>query len=137
MSVIHVNKLKRDYGDGKGVFDLSFSIEKGESFGFLGPNGAGKTTTIRHLMGFLKPEAGSCSMNGLDCWKDCAVIQEKVGYVPGEISFFDDMNGADYLRFIEHYRKIRTKSRKDELLAYYVGCFFSSIAFIFLLHNSH
>ena len=54
MSVIKIEHLVRDYGDGKGVFDISFQVKQGEAFGFLGPNGAGKTTTIRHLKGFLK-----------------------------------------------------------------------------------
>ena len=52
MSVIEVNHLTKDYGFGRGVFDVSFWVEKGEVFGFLGPNGAGKSTTIRHLMGW-------------------------------------------------------------------------------------
>lgn len=47
MAILQVEHLTKDYGGGKGIFDLSFSIEKGEVFGFLGPNGAGKTTTIR------------------------------------------------------------------------------------------
>lgn len=119
MSVISVENLTRDYGSGKGVFDVSFSIEKGEVFGFLGPNGAGKTTTIRHLMGFLKSESGKCIINGLDCWRDSAEIQTQLGYVPGEISFFDDMTGVEYLKFMEKYRKIGVGSRKDELLEYF------------------
>lgn len=52
MSVINVERLTKDYGFGRGVFDVSIHVEKGEVFGFLGPNGAGKSTTIRHLMGF-------------------------------------------------------------------------------------
>ncbi|MDR1906214.1 MAG: ATP-binding cassette domain-containing protein, partial [Clostridiales bacterium] len=52
MSVIAIDNLTRDYGSGKGVFDLSLKVGQGESFGFLGPNGAGKTTTIRHILGF-------------------------------------------------------------------------------------
>lgn len=51
MSIIEVKDLTRDYGNGKGVFNVSFALDQGEVFGFLGPNGAGKTTTIRHLMG--------------------------------------------------------------------------------------
>lgn len=70
MSVIQIDGLVRDYGDGKGVFDVSFHVEQGEAFGFLGPNGAGKTTTIRHLMGFLRPKSGKCTINGLDCWSE-------------------------------------------------------------------
>ena len=58
MSVIEVNNLTKDYGHGRGVFDVSFKVEKGEVFGYLGPNGAGKTTTIRHLMGFSNPQTG-------------------------------------------------------------------------------
>ena len=50
MSVIEVRHVTKDYGHGRGIFDVSFEIAEGEVFGFLGPNGAGKTTTIRHLM---------------------------------------------------------------------------------------
>ena len=77
--MITVNNLTRDYGGGKGVFQVSFSIAQGEVFGFLGPNGAGKTTTIRHLMGFLRPEGGSCSINGLDCGEDAREIRKSRG----------------------------------------------------------
>ena len=68
MGVILIENLVRDYGEGKGVFDVSFQVKRGEAFGFLGPNGAGKTTTIRHLMGFLKAKSGKCSIDGFDCW---------------------------------------------------------------------
>ena len=83
MGTIDVCDLTRDYGNNKGVFHLNFSISEGEVFGFLGPNGAGKTTTIRHLMGFLKAQQGSCTIGGLDCWKDAAQIQKNLGYIPG------------------------------------------------------
>ncbi len=116
MSVINIKNLTRDYGGGKGVFDLSFEVKQGEAFGFLGPNGAGKTTTIRHLMGFLKPQSGICTIGGIDCWKDSDKIQEKLGYIPGEISFFDDMTGADFLKFTAKYRKISSENRTKELL---------------------
>ena len=79
MSMIQIEGLTRDYGGGKGVFDISFHVKEGEAFGFLGPNGAGKTTTIRHLMGFLKPQAGKCIINGLDCWSDSDKIQARLG----------------------------------------------------------
>ena len=67
MAILQVEHLTKDYGGGKGIFDLSFSIEKGEVFGFLGPNGAGKTTTIRHILGFIKPQEGRAEVDGLDC----------------------------------------------------------------------
>ena len=116
MSVIKVESLVRDYGGGKGVFDISFHVKQGEAFGFLGPNGAGKTTTIRQLMGFLKPRSGSCTMGGLDCWRDRDKVQARLGYIPGEISFFEDISGAEVLKFIAEYRRIGTQNRKGELL---------------------
>ena len=90
--------MTKDYGDGRGIFDLNLSIEKGEVFGFVGTNGAGKTTTIRHLMGFLKPQSGSATINGLDCWKDSAEIKKWIGYIPGEIAFPDAPTGTDFLK---------------------------------------
>ena len=117
MSVIKIENLVRDYGNGKGVFDISFHVNKGEAFGFLGPNGAGKTTTIRHLMGFLKPQSGRCTIDGMDCWREREKVQARLGYIPGEISFFEDVSGAEFLKFIAEYRKIGTQNRKDELLA--------------------
>lgn len=116
MSMLEVDRLTRDYGGGKGVFDLTFRVGEGEVFGFLGPNGAGKTTTIRHLMGFIHPQAGSCRIDGMDCWRDRARIQRELGYIPGEIAFFDDMTGEEFLRFLEKYRGRAGAGRKAELL---------------------
>lgn len=113
VSVIEVSRLTRDYGKGKGVFDLSFGIEKGEVFGFLGPNGAGKTTTIRHLMGFIRAKEGKCTINGMDCRKDADKIQRHVGYIPGEIAFFNEMTGEEYLRFIQKYRGDKADRKKE------------------------
>lgn len=116
MDAIRAENLKRDYGDGKGVFDVSFSVPQGEAFGFLGPNGAGKTTVIRHLMGFIRPKGGKCAVCGMDCWEKRELVQGKVGYIPGEISFFDDMTGAEFLKFIGKYRKIGSLSKQKELI---------------------
>jgi len=116
MSVCEIQGLIRDYGNGRGVFDLSFAIHQGEVFGFLGPNGAGKTTMIRHLMGFLKPEKGYCTIGGMDCWKDRADIQKTLGYIPGEMVFFDDMTGLEFLSFMAKYRRIKSNGRTRELL---------------------
>ena len=98
MALIDIQQVTKDYGDGRGIFDLNLSIEKGEVFGFVGTNGAGKTTTIRHLMGFLKPQSGSATINGLDCWKDSAEIKKWIGYIPGEIAFPDAPTGTDFLK---------------------------------------
>ena len=64
MNVLEVEHLTKDYGSGRGVFDVSFAVKEGEVFGFLGPNGAGKSTTIRHIMGFSKPDSGKTMILG-------------------------------------------------------------------------
>lgn len=117
MNVIEINGLTKRYGEKKGVFDLNFSIKEGEVFGYLGPNGSGKTTTIRHLMGFLNPDRGRCTIAGLDCRKDSAKIQQDVGYLPGEIAFFDEMKGVEYLRFMSAMRGKKWAERADEMLS--------------------
>ncbi|CAG9609430.1 ABC transporter ATP-binding protein [Pseudoneobacillus rhizosphaerae] len=98
MPLIEIKNMTKDYGSGRGIFDIDLSIEKGEVFGFVGTNGAGKTTTIRHLMGFLKPQSGSATINGLDCWKDSAEIKKRIGYIPGEIAFPDAPTGTEFLK---------------------------------------
>ncbi len=98
MPLIEIKNMTKDYGEGRGIFDVSLSIEKGEVFGFVGTNGAGKTTLIRHMMGFLKPQSGSATINGMDCWKDSAEIKKMIGYIPGEIAFTDAPTGTEFLK---------------------------------------
>ena len=79
MSVIKIENLARDYGGGKGIFDISFHVNQGEAFGFLGPNGAGKPPPIRPLMGLLTPQSGKCSITGVACWRDRDKVQARLG----------------------------------------------------------
>lgn len=97
MSYIEIKNLTKDYGDNRGIFNMTINIEKGETIGFVGTNGAGKTTTIRAMMGFIKPTSGSVTINGLDTWKDSMEVKKLVGYVPGEIAFPDDKTGESFL----------------------------------------
>ena len=114
-----LDSIEKHFGDKQVLKGASFTFEQGRIYGLLGRNGAGKTTTIRHLMGFLKAQQGQCRIDGLDCWRDSDKIQARLGYVPGEISFFGDMTGAEYLRFMEGYRKLGASSRKKELLDWF------------------
>ncbi len=96
--IIQVEHLTKDYGNGRGIVDISFSVKKGEVFGFVGTNGSGKTTTIRHIMGFLKPEKGKVCLLGLDSWEDSCKIKQFVEYIPGEIAFPDLRTGTEFLK---------------------------------------
>ena len=97
-SIISVEHLTKDYGHGRGVFDISLDIQEGEVFGYLGTNGSGKTTTIRHMMGFLKADSGKVSVNGLDPWKNAPEVMKTVSYIPGEIAFPDLKTGTDFFK---------------------------------------
>lgn len=119
MNIIEINHLTKDYGNNKGIFDLSLSIKEGECIGFLGSNGAGKTTTIRHLMGFIKSEFGSAKVLGKDCFKEAQAIQEQVGYLPGEIAFMDHMTGEEFIRFMAEMKNIKDLEYVKELINYF------------------
>ncbi len=116
MSIIEINELTKDYGNHKGIFDLSFQVKEGEVFGYLGPNGAGKTTTIRHLMGFLTPDKGSAQILGKDCRTESSDIMKELGYLPAEIAFFDGMNGMDFLKFMGEMRGLSDTTYRDKLI---------------------
>ena len=96
--VIKVEDLTKDYGNGHGIFDITFSVKKHETFGFVGTNGSGKTTTIRHIMGFIKAQKGNVQVLGMDAWKDSCEIKKYVSYIPGEIAFPDLYTGTAFLK---------------------------------------
>lgn len=116
MSILTVEHLTKDYGDNKGVFDVSFEINKGEVFGFLGPNGAGKTTTIRHLLGFSKPQSGKTTIKGIDAWEKAKETKKSIGYLPGEIAFPADMKGTAYIKYIASLRGLTDMTKADKLI---------------------
>ena len=114
--VIKAEHLTKDYGGGRGIFDVSFFVKKGETFGFVGTNGSGKTTTIRHIMGFIKPKRGQVFVLGMDAWKDSCKIKENVAYIPGEIAFPDLSTGIEFLKAQAELLKLNDMSRADELV---------------------
>ncbi len=116
MSIIEVNHLTKDYGFKRGVFDVSFKIEKGEVFGFLGPNGAGKSTTIRHLMGFSKPLSGSTKILGMDSFKEYDRILNKVGYIPGEIALPQGLTGYQFIDMMQNMYHVHNEEMLNKML---------------------
>jgi ABC-2 type transport system ATP-binding protein len=114
--MINVENLTQVYSNGKGIFDLSFTVDKGEVFGYLGPNGAGKTTTIRNLLGFANATKGKVTINGINCRIGAEKLQNDIGYLPGEIAFFDNVTGMQFLKFIGEMRKTKDISLRDSLI---------------------
>jgi ABC-2 type transport system ATP-binding protein len=97
---IHTEGLTKDYGAGRGLFDLDLAVRSGEVFGYLGPNGAGKTTTIRQLMGLAFPTRGSGSIFDLDCHHQAVEVKRHVGYVPGEPPQFGGLHGREVIAYL-------------------------------------
>ncbi len=114
--LIEVTNLTKDYGFGRGVFDVSLYVDEGEVFGFLGPNGAGKTTTIRHVMGFSKPEKGSTTVDGMDGWEKADQIQRELGYLPGEIALPANLTGTQFIRYLAALRGVTDMTKTEYLL---------------------
>lgn len=116
MSVINVERLTKDYGFGRGVFDVSIHVEKGEVFGFLGPNGAGKSTTIRHLMGFSRPDDGKVEIFGKPTFGKYYEILKNVGYIPGEVALPAGLTGKEFLKMMQDLTGIYNNERLGMLL---------------------
>ncbi|MBR3666930.1 MAG: ABC transporter ATP-binding protein [Ruminococcus sp.] len=116
MGIIDVNNLTKDYSHGRGIFDITFEVSKGETLGFLGPNGAGKSTTMRHLMGFSKPQSGSAEIDGLDCLRDHDRILARVGYLPGEVALPDGLTGKQFIEMMLAMKGVKGGGRSQELL---------------------
>lgn len=114
--VIKLEHLTKDYGDGKGVFDLNLTINKGEMVGFVGTNGSGKTTTIRSIMGYIKPTSGKASVLGKESWENASEITKYIGYVPGEIAFPDLKTGTEFIKRQADFLGITDLSRAEEII---------------------
>ena len=114
--VIIVDHLTKDYGHGRGVFDVNFVVHRGEVFGFLGPNGAGKSTTIRHIMGFSRPQSGQTLVEGLESFKNYHKILGNVGYLPGEIALPEGLTGWEFIQMMSDLRHCSDRKMLDFLL---------------------
>lgn len=116
MHTIEVDGLTKDYGYGRGVFDVSIYVDEGEVFGFLGPNGAGKSTTIRHLMGFSKPDSGSTKIFGKETFDKYNEVLSRVGYIPGEIALPAGLTGWEFLKMMQEMQSVRNEARLKQML---------------------
>jgi len=114
MSIIEVNKLTKYYGKAKGIENVSFNVEEGETFGFIGPNGAGKSTTIRLFLSLIYPTSGEAKIFGKDCIKYGPEIRQEIGYLPSEVFYYEGMKVHDLLKYsASFYKKDCSQRIKD------------------------
>jgi ABC-2 type transport system ATP-binding protein len=112
-AVIKVEGLTKHYGEILAVNDISFSVNRGELFGFLGPNGAGKTTTINMLTGLARSDAGRIGIGGIDCTRNPKAAQHLVGVVPDESNLYPELTGFDNLCFCAALYGIEKDIRRE------------------------
>jgi len=96
---IEIKGLSKFYKDVRAVDNASFTVRKGEIFGFLGPNGAGKTTTIKAMLGLIHNNGGQIKINGLDIKNDSIKIRNDLGFLPERVSFYENLTPVQTLNF--------------------------------------
>ena len=113
--MIQVSNLSKSFGTLQAVNTISFSVKKGDIFGFLGPNGAGKSTTINMMSTILKSDTGSIIIDGYDLKKDPDACKNSIGVVPQEISLYDKFSAYDNLLFWGSLYKVPTSELKNNI----------------------
>ena len=116
---VTVSNLTRKFGDFVAVDKISFSVARGETFGFLGPNGAGKSTTIRMLCGIIEPSAGTGTVAGLDIERESEQIKQRIGYMSQKFSLYEDLTVAENIEFyagVYGLSRQRFRERKEWIL---------------------
>jgi len=115
--VIELNHVSKSYNKGriKAVDDLCLTVKSGEIFGFLGPNGAGKTTTIKMIVGLLRPDSGTITVDGLDTEQDALKCKAVTTYVPDYPALYDRLTGLEYLNFIGDVYGVPRAERLDRI----------------------
>ena len=113
--MIEVKNLVKKYGDHTAVDHLSFTVEKGQIYGFLGPNGAGKSTTMNIMTGYLGATDGEVLINGHDILKEPQAAKKSIGYLPELPPLYMDMTVMEYLKFSAELKKIKKEDREQEI----------------------
>jgi ABC-2 type transport system ATP-binding protein len=120
---LETTDLTKRYGDRTAVDSLSLKINRGEIFGLLGPNGAGKTTTILMLLGLTEPTSGTARVDGLDPRRQPLAVKRRVGYLPDDVGFYDDVTARENLQYTARLNRIAESeaSERIEFLLEQVG----------------
>ena len=113
MSAIKVENISKSFGKVKALDSISFDIKRGELFGLIGPDGAGKTTLFRVLATLLNPDEGGAEVDGFDIVKDYHAIRERVGYMPGRFSLYQDLTVEENLNFFAALFGVKVEDSYD------------------------
>ena len=113
--LIEVKHLTKRYGDHTAVSDLSFTIQKGQIYGFLGPNGAGKSTTMNIMTGCLAASSGQVTIGGYDIFEEAAQAKKLIGYLPEQPPLYLDRTPREYLTFVARAKKIPEAQIKEQV----------------------
>jgi ABC-2 type transport system ATP-binding protein len=111
--MIEVKGLVKNYGAIRAVDGVTFSVKRGDILGFLGPNGAGKSTTMKMITGFVRPDAGVATVDGIDVTADPVGVKRKLGYLPESAPAYPEMTVEEFLGFIAEVRGFRTNGAKQ------------------------
>ena len=110
--MIEVRNLVKKYGDNVAVDNLSFTVEKGQIYGFLGPNGAGKSTTMNIMTGYMAATEGEVIINGHDIFEEPEEAKKCIGYLPEIPPLYMDMTVMEYLKFAAELKRLDKKERQ-------------------------
>ena len=110
--MIEVKGLVKTFGAIRAVDGVTFSVKRGDILGFLGPNGAGKSTTMKLITGFLRPNAGTATVGGIDVTADPVAVKRMLGYLPESAPAYPEMTVEEFLGFIAEVRGFRTADAK-------------------------
>jgi ABC-2 type transport system ATP-binding protein len=115
--MIEIANLSKSYNKGtvKAVDDLNLTVNNGEIFGFLGPNGAGKTTTIKMMVGLLKPDSGSVTINGNSITENPLAVKRTISFVPDSPEVYEKLTGIEYLNFMGDVYSVPAELRRERL----------------------
>lgn len=115
--MIEIANLSKSYNKGtvKAVDDLNLTVSNGEIFGFLGPNGAGKTTTIKMMVGLLKPDSGTVTINGNSITENPLAVKRTISYVPDSPEVYEKLTGIEYLNFMGDVYSVPAGPRRERL----------------------
>ena len=114
--VIVLTDLTKQYGNFTAVDHIRLHIQKGEIFGLLGPNGAGKSTTILMMLGLTEPTSGSVEICGINSTTHPIEVKRKIGYLPEDVGFYDDMTGLENLIYTARLNGIPDKEAREKAM---------------------